>query len=84
MSQTAKQTLRLTFPKHLAGEPILFRMAAAHRLVPTIRRAHLGDEGGEVLLDLEGGAQAIEQGIAYLQSQGVIVAPADNDVAPGR
>jgi hypothetical protein len=80
VSETVKRRLRVIFPQHLAGQPILFKMAGEHDLVPTIRRAHLDGDGGEMLLELEGLREDLERGIDYLRSHGMVVAPAEEDV----
>jgi L-aspartate semialdehyde sulfurtransferase ferredoxin len=60
----------LTFPEHLAGEPVIYRLGSEFGLVTTIRRANLEDRYGWVILELEGDEQAIQKAVAWLIERG--------------
>jgi ABC-type methionine transport system ATPase subunit len=68
-----KQRVKLLFPRQLVKEPILFTMAKRYDVIPNIRRARITDDGGEMILELEGDAVNLEHGIAALREQGITV-----------
>ncbi len=76
----AKRAVKLTFPQKLVKEPVTFRMAKRFNIIPNIRRARVTDTAGEMILELEGTEQDLEQGIRYLQEQGVQVAAVEGDI----
>jgi ABC-type methionine transport system ATPase subunit len=76
----AKKAVKLTFPQALIREPVTFTMAKEFDLVPNIRRAKVTDTVGELVLELEGTAEHIDQGIQYLRERGVEVSPIAGDV----
>ena len=67
----AIQHLKMVFPQHLMDEPVLFRMVKAFDVMPNIRRAKVSAEGGEIVLDLSGDDEQLENALASLRSQGV-------------
>ena len=76
----AKRAVTLVFPQHLIKEPVIYRMAKQFDIVPNIRRAKVTETVGEVVLLLEGDEERLEEGIAYLTSQGVSVQPVEGDI----
>ena len=76
----ARKAVKLTFPQELIKEPVTFRMASKFDIMPNIRRAKVTETVGEMVLELEGTEVNIEQGIRYLQEQGVQVTPLPGDV----
>jgi ABC-type methionine transport system ATPase subunit len=76
----AKRILKLTFPEHLVKAPLTFQMAKQFDLVPNIRRARVTETAGELVLELEGVEKDIEQGIQFLEDEGVQVTAAEGDV----
>ena len=54
-SAVGKARLHVTFPGHLASEPILHRVASEFGLVTNIRRANIDDRGGWVIVEVAGG-----------------------------
>jgi ABC-type methionine transport system ATPase subunit len=75
-----KRRMRLTFPQHLIREPILFTMAKKHDVMPNIRRARVTDTVGEMVLELEGEEQNIEDGLRSLREQGIKIELIDGDI----
>jgi ABC-type methionine transport system ATPase subunit len=65
--------LHLTFPGHLASEPILHRVASEFGLVTNIRRANIEDRGGWVIVEVEGDDAQIEAAVAWLAERGLQV-----------
>ncbi|MCS7164171.1 MAG: NIL domain-containing protein [Thermodesulfovibrio sp.] len=80
MSEVKKLRVRLTFPQELIKEPVLFRMAKKYDVMPNIRRARVTDTFGEMILELEGLEENLEQGINSLREQGVVVELIEGDV----
>jgi ABC-type methionine transport system ATPase subunit len=65
--------LHLTFPEHLSGEPVIYRLGTEFGLVTNIRRANLEDRYGWVILEVSGEEQAIADAAAWLTDRGVQV-----------
>lgn len=72
--------VKLVFPQELIQEPVTFNMAMKFNVVPNIRRAKVTESVGELILELEGEAEAVEKGIAYLKEKGVDVKPIEGDI----
>lgn len=75
-----KRRVKLTFPQNLIREPVLFTMAKKYSVLPNIRRARVTDTVGEMILELEGDEENLEQGIKSLQDQGIEVELIEGDV----
>ncbi len=70
----SRARLHLTFPEHLASEPVLHRVGTGFGLVTNIRRANLEEErGGWVILEVDGEDAAVAEAIAWLVDQGLQV-----------
>ncbi|MFA5072466.1 MAG: NIL domain-containing protein [Nitrospirota bacterium] len=65
--------LLLIFPEELINEPVIFTMAKLFDVMPNIRQANVTEYSGEMLLELEGSEQRLDQSIAYLKSRGITV-----------
>ncbi len=65
--------VQLTFPPGLVREPVIYRVAKAHRLVPNIRQARVTETAGEAILYLSGADEDLERGLASLAASGVLV-----------
>jgi L-aspartate semialdehyde sulfurtransferase ferredoxin len=68
-----RRTFHLTFPSHVASEPLLHRMHADFGLVANIRRARIDEEGGWVILDLSGPDGDVQRCLEWLAERGVDV-----------
>jgi ABC-type methionine transport system ATPase subunit len=75
-----KIRVKLTFPQHLIKEPVLFTMTKKYDVMPNIRRARVTDTVGEMVLELEGTEENLENGIKSLKEQGVEVELIEGDV----
>jgi ABC-type methionine transport system ATPase subunit len=75
-----KKRVKLTFPQHLIKEPIIFTMAKKYDVMPNIRRARVTDTVGEMVLELEGTEENIENGIKSIMEQGVEVELIEGDI----
>lgn len=80
MSEVKKLRVRLTFPQELIKEPVLFRMAKKYDVMPNIRRARVTDTFGEMILELEGLEENLNEGINSLRQQGVVVELIEGDI----
>lgn len=69
----AKRVIKLTFLKELVKEPLTFQMAKKYNIMPNIRRAKVTESIGELVLELEGKEQDLDNGIEFLKKAGVIV-----------
>jgi ABC-type methionine transport system ATPase subunit len=75
-----KQRLHLTFPETLVQEPVIYNLGKNFDLVTNIRRANVEERFGWVILELEGPAEALQDGIQYLVDLGVTVDRIGGDV----
>jgi ABC-type methionine transport system ATPase subunit len=75
-----KIRVKLTFPQHLIKEPVLFTMAKRYDVIPNIRRARVTDTVGEMVLELEGTEENLENGVKSLKEQGVEVELIEGDI----
>lgn len=75
-----KIRVKLTFPQHLIKEPVLFTMAKKYDVMPNIRRARVTDTVGEMVLELEGTEENLENGVKSLKEQGVEVELIEGDI----
>ena len=75
----ATKRLKLTFPQELIKEPVIFTMARKFDVMPNIRRAKIAESVGEVVLELEGAENKLEEGIAFLRERGVKVETLEGD-----
>ena len=79
----AKRRVMFTFPQELIKEPIIYNLGQQFKIVTNIRRADVSENKGWVVLELEGDARDIEQGIAWVTAKGVRVDPVIGDVVEG-
>jgi ABC-type methionine transport system ATPase subunit len=77
----ATRRVKLTFPQELIKEPLIFTMAKKFDVMPNIRRARVTESAGEVVLELEGTEEKLDEGIAYLAERGVKVEAVEGDEA---
>lgn len=65
--------LHLTFPAHLASEPILHGVATRFNLVTNIRRANIEERGGWIIVEVEGPDERVTDAVRWLAEQGLQV-----------
>lgn len=73
--------VKLIFPQELIKEPVIFTMAKKFDVMPNIRSAKVTESVGEVVLELEGAENKLEEGIKYLIERGVKVDAVKGDVS---
>ncbi len=78
-----KRQIMFTFPKELIKKPIIYKLGKKFSVVTNIRRADVSENKGWVVLELEGKEKDIEQGIAWVISQGARVDPVIGDIVEG-
>ena len=76
----AKRMVQLIFPQQLIKEPVVYTMAKKCDVIPNIRRAKVTETVGEMVLELEGTPENLEEGIRYLAHKGVKVEPVVGDI----
>ncbi len=79
----AKRRVHLTFQGQLADEPAIWTMSQQFGLVFNIRQADLTDGFGWIMLELEGEEEKLAEALRWLEEQGVLVAPIEQDVVVG-
>lgn len=75
-----KRRVRLIFPQSLIEEPVIFTMAKKYDVMPNIRRARVTETVGEMILELDGEEENVNNGIEYLKKAGVEVELVEGDL----
>lgn len=70
-SAVATARLHLTFPGHLASEPILHKLATEFELVTNVRRANIEERGGWVIVEVDGDDDRIAEAVGWLAERGL-------------
>lgn len=70
-----KRMITLIYPQALIKEPVIYRLSRQFTLIPTVRRARVTEQTGEVMLELDGEEDALNKGIAYLAGLGIRIEP---------
>ena len=65
--------VRLTFPEELVREPLIARMTEEFAVVPNIRKADVGEQGGWIVCELDGDASVVDGALEWFRGQGVRV-----------
>jgi len=81
--EMARRRVMFTFPQELITKPIIYTLGQQFQVVTNIRRADVTEDRGWVVLELEGGEDNIERGLAWVKEQGVRVDPIGGDVVEG-
>ena len=76
----AHRRLKLIFGTSLVKEPVIYQLGRKFEIVTNIRRADVTRDQGWVLLEVSGEPEELDRGIAYLESCGVKVEPAEGDL----
>lgn len=76
----ARRIVKLTFPQQLVKEPLTFQMAKKYNILPNIRRAKVTETIGELVLELDGKEEDLNNGVDFLKKAGVIVESVVGDV----
>lgn len=77
----AKRRLVLTFPPEVVERPLVSLMVKEYDVITNILRAEVHEgEVGRMLVELEGNAKRLREGVKYLEDQGVQVEEAIKDI----
>ena len=76
----ARRRLKLIFGPAMVKEPVIYQLGKQFEIVTNIRRADVAHEQGWVLLEVTGDPDELDKGVAYLESRGVKVEPAEGDL----
>jgi ferredoxin len=77
----ATKRLVLTFPEKIVTKPITYRLVKDYDLAFNILRAEItADIEGKILIEIKGSKEQLEEGIAYLQSEGISIRDASRDI----
>jgi hypothetical protein len=68
-----KKKVMLTLPPEILSEPIIYTLGQQFHVVTNINRADVAEDRGWLIVELEGQAGDIEQGITWATSRGVRV-----------
>ena len=79
----ATKRVKFTFPQELIKEPVIYKLGVDFGIVTNIRRADIRDDMGWVVLELEGESEVVEDGLEWVTSTGVRVAPIAGDIIEG-
>jgi ABC-type methionine transport system ATPase subunit len=63
--------VRLTFPEELVREPVIARMTEQFAVVPNIRKADVGEQGGWIVCELDGDGGVVDEALEWLRAEGV-------------
>ena len=72
-----------TFKTELIQRPVIYELGVNFEIVTNIRRAEVNQNDGWVVLELEGSAEEIERGLAWVIEQGVEVSLLEGDILTG-
>jgi len=74
-----KRQVMFTFPSELLTEPVIYNIGQQFNIVTIIRQAHLTEDRGWIILELNGEDKDIEAGIAWVISRGIRVEAIGDD-----
>ena len=72
--------MKLIFGPSLVKEPVIYQLGRNYEIVTNIRRADVTRDQGWVLLEISGEPDELDRGVAFLESKGVKVEPAEGDL----
>lgn len=77
----ARKRLDLTFPPRQSLRPVIYHLVKDYDLVPNILRAQIHPaQQGRMVLEVTGSKEAFQEGVAFLESQGLTVNEAASDI----
>ena len=81
--KVARRRVKFSFVQQLIKEPVIWKLGKQFDIVTNIRRADVTAEFGWVILELDGEADEIERGLAWVETQGVRIDPVYEDIVEG-
>lgn len=79
-AEIVKRCVTFTFPSELSSDPVIYNLGMQFRVITNIILANITEDTGWMMLALEGEAEDIEQGIAWVTGRGVKVETADDSI----
>lgn len=76
----AERKFILLFSRELVNAPITFRLVRDYRLDVNILRAEINEQGGRLILSMEGDSAEIRRAVDYLEKENVLVHELDRYV----
>ncbi len=77
----ARKRFDLTFPPKAATKPVIFHLVKDYDLVPNILRAQIQPgQTGRMLVEISGAKKDFDAGVAFMETEGVVVSPAASDI----
>ena len=80
---SAKRRVRFFYPPHLVQHPVIYHLARDYDVVANIRRADVHQEGGWIVMELEGEEAALDEALDWVSTLGIRVDPVAGDVLEG-
>ncbi len=68
-----ERTVRFTYPKNLLNQPLIHGLIRQFNLLTNILEAQVTAQGGYLIVTLRGDERAVQQGLEWMESQGVQV-----------
>lgn len=68
-----EKRVRLTYPKHLLEQPLIYRLIKQFDLLTNILEARVTPEEGWLILAVRGERERVQQGLAWIAEEGVEV-----------
>jgi hypothetical protein len=65
--------MRFIYPPHLLDKPIIYDFGKKFDVVTRVLDANVTPQQGQLLLSIQGEEEVVEQGLAWVSEQGVIV-----------
>ncbi len=76
-----KKRLVLTFPENIVTKPITYQLVKKYDLKFNILRAEItADIEGKILLEIEGTKEKVDEGIRFLENEGITIQDAAKDI----
>ena len=75
--------VKFIFETELIKRPVIYELGNKFEVVTNIRRAEVDQNQGWVILELEGPLDQIDNGLQWVNSQGVDVEPISGDILTG-
>jgi L-aspartate semialdehyde sulfurtransferase ferredoxin len=71
--RAAGPRFHLTFPEHLIDEPVIHELGKRFDVVTNIRGANVDERYAWLIVELQGGDEAVAEAVAWLIDRGITV-----------
>jgi ABC-type methionine transport system ATPase subunit len=68
-----ERRVRLTYPQHLLDQPLLYQLIQQFDLLTNVLEARVTAEEGWLVLAVRGDRERVQQGLEWIEEQGVQV-----------